>query len=315
MNKQSEMQTDKAWAQIKKSSKITLLTHFKPDGDGIAACIAFELVLSRLGKQVETIYPSAPELELQRRPQNVFVNDHSQSPDLLIALDTANYERLYYPQAFRDIPLINIDHHVSNSINGAYNFIDPNASSVCEVLFNFIVSCDREYIDREVAENLLFGILYDSRVFHTQSTYPTTLRIAADLVDLGGDLFKLKLELLAHKSPKIFKLWALMLDRLTVSVSERAAWSYLLQDDLRQLGLSISSLVGFNDFLADISGIDVTILFYETEDGYTKVSLRSKEYDVNVFAAKFGGGGHKHASGIRSNKPLKALMAEMAAEL
>lgn len=319
MSKQDKKQDNEligqAWELIQKSSKITLLTHLKPDGDGIAACIALELILIRLGKMVETVYPTPPELELQRRPQKVLINEHVQSPDLLIALDTANYERLYYPKDFEEIPLINIDHHVSNTISGTHNFVDPDTSSTCEVLFNLVKSWNEKLIDKEIAENLLFGLLYDSRMFHTQSTHSTTLRIAADLMDHGANLFQLKLELLAHKSPKIFKLWELLLGRIEVSSSGLAAWSYITQEDLKGLGLELSSLVGFNDFLADISGIDVTLLFYETGEGDTKVSLRSKEYDVNELAAKFGGGGHKNAAGIRNKKPLRELMEEMVAEL
>ena len=72
-----------------------------------------------------------------------------------------------------------------------------------------------------------------------------------------------------------------------------------------------SSPISTNDFLSDISQVDVTLLFYETEDGDTKVSLRSKEYDVNKLAQKFGGGGHKNAAGVLSKRSIKELMREI----
>ncbi len=48
-----------AWELIANAQKITLLTHYRPDGDGISACAAFEAVLEKIGgKEVETIYPT-----------------------------------------------------------------------------------------------------------------------------------------------------------------------------------------------------------------------------------------------------------------
>ena len=49
----------------------------------------------------------------------------------------------------------------------------------------------------------------------------------------------------------------------------------------------------------------VALLFRETSDGGTKVSLRSNgDLDVNAIARQFGGGGHIKASGAVVNAPL-----------
>lgn len=297
-----------AFELISRAHAITLLTHKKPDGDGIAACRALEITLTRMGKVVESVYPDEPEFTYACQPENVHVNKHIQTPDLIIALDTANASRMYMPDAFTDVPLINIDHHVSNSIQGTYNFVVPEASSACEVLYGLLLAWNID-IDADLAETILFGILYDSQIFHTQSTRSETLRIAADLMDKGAQLFKLKVELLAHKDPTIINVWKELLDRITVS--DDVVWTYVTQADLKKHNVTLSSCVGFNNFLASISQVDVTLLFYETETGETKVSLRSREYDVNTLAAKFGGGGHTHAAGILSDKPLQVLMDEV----
>jgi len=304
-----------AWELINRSSKITLLAHARPDGDTVGACAALELVLSRLGKQVETIYPDQPEFAYTRQPKKVLIGEHSQEPDLLIASDSASYERLYFPDVFKNVPLINIDHHVSNSIQGTYNFIDSQTSSACEVLYALLNFWDPASIDSSVAQLLLFGILYDSQIFRTQATTADTLRIAADLVDKGANLFQLRVELFANKDPKIIKLWGMILNRIEISEEKKAAWTYILQEDLKKLDLTLSSVAGFIDFLAGISKVDVIMFFYEREDGASKVSLRSKEYDVNKFAAKFGGGGHKHAAGILIEEPLLEVMKKMTVEL
>ncbi len=299
------------WQTIKKAKSITLLTHFRPDGDAMSTCATLDHIFKKQGKKVETIYPNKPEFIFKRQPKNLLINKHKQMPDLIIVVDTANYERFYYPDAFKKIPLINIDHHVSNAIKGTYNFIDTKTSSTCEILFTLLKNWDIQLIDKYGAECLLLGILYDSLIFHTQSTFPQTLRISAQLMELGADLYKLKTELLANKDPKIIKLWGKVLSNITVTKSGKAVWACITQQDLKKQKLKLNSLIGFNNFLSQIAGIDLTLLFYQTESGQTKVSLRSKKTDVNKLAAKFGGGGHKNAAGILSDKPLKQLVKEI----
>jgi phosphoesterase RecJ-like protein len=304
-----------AWKLINASNKISLLTHSQPDGDGVSACAALDYCLSKMGKQVESIYPNDPEFDFKRQPQNIQINKHTQIPDLIIACDSANYERIYFPEEFKNIPLINIDHHVSNVLQGKFNFINPESSSACEELFILIESWDVSLIDRYVAECLLFGIIYDSQLFHTQSTTSRTLNISAKLMDYGANLFQLKTELLSNKNYKILMLWGKFLRDMRVSRRKTAVWTVILQKDLKEFGVELSALIGFNNLMSQICDVDVTILFYETEDGQTKVSLRSKKTDVNEFAKQFGGGGHVNSAGILLNKPIKQVVDEITAKL
>ena len=308
-------QVTEAWEIIKETKEITLLTHFKPDGDGISACAALEYILKKQDKKIETIYPNKSEFKFKLKPKNLLINKHKQTPKLLIILDAATYQRLYYPPEFKAIPVINIDHHVSNKINGQYNFVDINTSSTCEILFDLLKKWDIKLIDKYVSECLLFGILYDSQVFYTQSTFSETLRVCAQLMDLGANLYKLKTELISNKNPKIIKLWGKIMSNIKISKNKRAAWACIKQSDLKEFKLKLSSLIGFNNFLSQISGVDITLFFYQTDSGKTKVSLRSKKTDVNKLAAKFGGGGHKNAAGILSDQPINKLIKEITQNL
>ncbi|MBX9831138.1 bifunctional oligoribonuclease/PAP phosphatase NrnA [Candidatus Babeliales bacterium] len=303
-----------AWHLIESVNAITLLTHQKPDADGMSACAAMSALLEKMGKSVEVVYPSEPEIPLKRQGANVLVNKHKQEPDLLIMFDTANYERLYYPSAFHEIPSINIDHHISNSIKATINLITDQVSSTCEQLYLLLYWWGQQ-VDTYIAECLLFGMLYDCQVFHTQSTRPRTLRVAADLVDAGANLFELMGELLFNKKPEIITLWGRLLSSVTFAPNRKAAWSVIRQKDLQSLGLTLSSTVGFSNFLAQLADIDITILFYEEQNGKTKVSLRSKQADVNKLAAHFGGGGHKNASGISIDKPIDEVVRDVTSLL
>jgi len=322
-------QLNNAWKLITGAQKVTLLTHKKPDADGVSACAALAHMLEKMGKSVEAVYPSPAEFGIKRQPHNVLINKHNQIPDLLIVCDTANYDRMYYPEEFKQIPLINIDHHVSNSITGTYNFVSPKAASTCDYLFlilKYWQACsppatprDAKHhlegcstlIDTYIAECLLFGILYDTQVFQTQATQTQTLRIAADLVEYGANLYQLKTELLSDKDPKIIALWAKVLSSIQFTPSKKAAYAVVTYQDLESLDIKPAGLTGFINFLAQISDIDVTALFYESEPGLTSASLRAKATDVNTLAQKFGGGGHKFAAGITSKKPIHEFAQEV----
>ena len=304
----------RAWQMMQDAQTITLLTHRNPDGDGVSSCAALSLLLEKHGKKTETVYPSKLEFTVTRQPKNVLINTHTFVPDLIIACDTASYDRLYYPDEFKTIPMINIDHHVSNSVNGTINLVIGGAASTCELIYDLMLQWDATALSKTMVEALLFGLLDDTQVFYTTSTTADTLRTAAELIDRGANLFQLHTELLQNKNPKIIEYWGHVLSNVAYSDSGHAAWAVVRQSDLKSRGLTLSSLVGLSNFLAQISGTDITALFYEDEEGNTKVSLRSKKADVNALAGKFGGGGHVNASGILLDKPIDDVVAQVTQE-
>ncbi len=304
-----------AWKAIGQAKRITLLTHRNPDGDAMGSCAALSAFLKHHHKQVETIYPNKPDFPGQLQPDPVRINEHSFDPDLLVVCDTANYDRLYFPSDFQHKPLINIDHHVSNSIEGTYNFVNASCSSTCELLYDILRTWNASALTVLVADSLLSGIVDDTQLFQVPSSTSKTLRVVADLMDAGASLSKRTEELITDQNPASIKLWAHILASIIITPSGQCAWAQVTRKDLAMLGVTPAHLTGFNNFLARISGVDITLLFYETEDGMTKVSLRSKRADVNKLAAPFGGGGHIHAAGIRSDQPIDVLVRKLTAAL
>jgi phosphoesterase RecJ-like protein len=312
----TEATIKKAWQLIEEAGTITLLTHYKPDGDGVSACAAFEAFIKAIHphKPIETIYPSTCDQTIPRSPKVLHVQKHTRIPDLLVQFDCANLERLYMPDEFRAIPLINVDHHISNSINGAVDLVDDKASSACEFLYELMKSWNETAITSYVAECLLYGICYDSQVFHTQSTSAKTLKIAAELVERGANLFEIKTQLLSHQNPAIIALWGELLSNVELSKSGKAAWVSVTLAMLKKHKLSNVALIGLSNFLSQISGVDVIAIFSENEDGTAKVSLRSKQTDVNAIVKLFGGGGHKYAAGFMSSEPFETVVSKVTAQ-
>ena len=303
----------RAWQMMLGASKITLLTHYNPDGDGVSACAALDHILRGLGKEVETVYPTPLKVAINRQPKKILINVHDQVPDLVVICDTANYERLYYPEQFRSIPAINIDHHVSSSINPTINLLDPVAPSTCDYLYRLLVSVDPSLVDKFVAECLLYGILYDTQSFSIQSTSAQVLRVAADLIDRGVDYHPLAQELMYRKQPAELKFWGQLLSKMQSNASGSVVWIVVKQQDLKAAGLPTEVIAGLENLFAQLAVTAVTLLFYEDSQGKSKASFRSKGVNVNEVAKKFGGGGHKLASGLMSDIPLDELVQQVTA--
>ena len=310
----SEESLRSAWDLIVAAINITLLTHYKPDGDALSSCAALEHVLRRHGKKVETIYPGGTPDQVPHSPSPLHNNSHTVVPDLLIACDTASADRLYLPESFAAVPLIVIDHHVSNSLGdrATHTFLTPAASSTCEVLHYLFAEWGEE-IDERLAEILLYGVVSDTQCFRTSNTSGETLAVAGDLVSRGANLYDMAGSMTQRDNPAIISLWGDLLG--SAEHNHRAIWTTCTQKQLRNHNLDDSALAGVVNQLASMSTIDIAILFYEQEDGKSKASLRSKNTNVNALANQFGGGGHVRAAGLSSDESLAVLVDKVLALL
>jgi phosphoesterase RecJ-like protein len=55
----------------------------------------------------------------------------------------------------------------------------------------------------------------------------------------------------------------------------------------------------FSNLLKDVDGIDIWVTFAKNADETWRVEFRSREVPINEVAIKWGGGGHKLASGAK----------------
>ncbi len=299
------------FSRIFQCQNITLLTHKNPDFDGMGACAAFAHILQTLGKNVEVIYPNEPGTPIPYLTPKALFNEHKQIPEIIVALDVANMERLYFPPAFANIEFVNIDHHVSNSIHATHNFVDGACSSAAEMLFVMLWIYDKALITRQVAEAILCGIFYDTLVLRTSSTTEQTLRVVEYLKATGlvwTDVVKSVIKPLASRD---FLLWGELMSRIQISDSGKVAWIGVRESELVERNFEKRSLDGFVNNMAQMIDIDITFFAFEMADVTTKISLRSKKADVNAIAQQLGGGGHVRAAGLLIRSELDEAMREL----
>ena len=81
---------------------------------------------------------------------------------------------------------------------------------------------------------------------------------------------------------------------------ENVIYCFLPFEQIQKIGINQSESNRV-DFLANIEGYDIWILFIENNDKTIRARLRSSEKDISILAQEYGGGGHKKASGALLN--------------
>lgn len=229
--------------------------------------------------------------------------------DLIIMVDTADLAllgSLYTDNVdlFSDTPVINIDHHISNTRYGQLQLIDPTAASATEVLYNWfrtVPDWDR-LINADLATLLLTGLITDTRSFQNPNTTPRSLEVAAELLERGARQQEIIQHIYKTKPLSTLKIWGRALNHIQIDPSARIVWSAVSQEDLLEMGASSKETHGILDeLISTVPDADVHVLFTEVEEGGLKASMRSSAaVDVSRLAGEtYGGGGHSRASGFR----------------
>lgn len=230
--------------------------------------------------------------------------------DLIIIFDTGNLEHLgpLYDQnveMFFETPVINIDHHSSNTDFGQVNLVNMTASSATEIFYEYLVylekKLNKKLITEDVATLLLAGIITDTGSFQHANTSPHAMETASRLLDLGARQQEIIKNIYKTKKLSTLKLWGIILSKVQVDPLHRMVWSTISQDDLQVSDADPDETEGIiDDLLSNAPGAEVIFLI-KYNASYISVSMRSSgsHIDVGAFCAENGGGGHARAAGFK----------------
>lgn len=259
--------------------------------------------------------------------ENVSFSQKQEGIDLIITVDVAAISQLgkvyeENTELFAQVPVVNIDHHVSNPGFGKFNLIDTSACSTAEILYRFIRALEAHFrknlITPDVATFLLSGIETDTGSFQNANTTPRAMEIAADLMDSGARQQEIIRYLFRTKKLSTLKLWGSILNKLEVDAKHRLVWSSITQADLTKTGSRMEdSGEIIDELLVHAPEAEIVVLFKE-DTGMVTVSFRSKTHEANVaaIAGEFGGGGHMQAAGAKfPGKGLQEVMTRVLATL
>lgn len=286
---------------IAPAQNILVVTHLSPDGDALGSLSAMGQALINLGKTVTIACDDLPQerflyLPLLDQVQKRF--DPYPAFDLLIALDCGDeqrmgrlFERMPHPRP----PVINIDHHITNTLFGTVNFIDGAATATTEILTEMLPALGAP-ITHDIAMSLMTGLVTDTLCFRTSNVNAKTLNIASQLMTAGADLATITREALILRSYAGLRLISVALKNM--QLEDGVCWTVISLKEQREIGEEANSNLGIANLLSDVYEAQMSVVFTEKEGRRITVGFRSRPpFDVSELATELGGGGHKYASG------------------
>ena len=306
--------------------KVVIVPHKNPDGDAMGSTLGLYHYLEKLGHSATVIAPNDYQEFLKWIPGTESVVIHEKELDVTDALIsdadlifTLDFNALHRCGAM-GIPIENskaikvmIDHHQQPDPYAAFMYSDVSMCSTCQMVYHFIEKMgDLDLIDTAIGEALYTGIMTDTASFRFPLTTSTTHRVIAHLIDVGVEKSKIHNSVYDTNSFGRLQLLGCALNNLRFLENFKTAYISLSNKELDAHGFEKGDTEGLVNYGLSLKGAKFAVIFIEhKEESIIKISFRSKgSFDVNAFArTHFHGGGHKNASGGRSNLNLEDTIA------
>ena len=306
-------------AELRRRGSFVMVSHVKPDGDTLGAGLALGLALKSLGKRVAYFQQDCVPRNLRFLPDAEFVGRTLPSDlpvdTLYVFCDMSDWRRAgeHLPQVERE-NMLDIDHHLGNSLFGKLNFVLENECSTGSVVM-YLLRGLGVTIDRRIATCILATIMTDTGGFMHSNTTPAALELAAELMRLGADKEEITQEVFLRKRVAATKLLARIIEAMCLEHGGRYCYSYVDDAMLAETGADGEDTEDTVNTLLGQEGVDVAALFKAIE-GEIRVSLRSSgRLNVQAAAQRLGGGGHFRASGLTYHGSLQEAFAAVEAAL
>jgi len=295
--------------EIRKRRRFVIASHVRPDGDAIGSQLAMAYALRHLGKEVRVVNrdPAPPPLSVFPGVTDIEIAERIDDPgDAVIVMESGDLLRTGVGGLERGF-IINIDHHVGNTMFGAVNWFDESAAACGEMVFDLV----RELgvpLTYEIALHVYVAILTDTGSFHYSNITPRTFDICRQCVDAGVSPPAVARSIFDSSSLGRLKLFGAVLSRMQLDDTGGLAIISVDQQLAADCGGTYEDTEGLINFPLTAKEIQAVVFFKEVGPGDWRVSMRSKgNVDINAVAREFGGGGHKNASGCSAVGRLEDL--------
>lgn len=308
---------------LETSHSILCVSHVNPDGDAVGSLLGLGWILRAMGKRPDLALQDALTQEYQFLPgieEIIGPREVAHTYDLIISLDTSSIDRMgdvYSPEIHAQIPLIVIDHHVTNTFFGTENWVDSGCAATCQLLVR-LADALAIPLTEQIAISLLTGLVTDTLCFRTANTDASVLQVALRLVAAGADLNHIVCNTLDSRPFGLLKLWGGSL--ATVQLEDGVIWTTLNAEIRNQSEIQLQQSDGLANFLITVRDADISVTFSQrfASNGRELIecSFRAKPgFNVSQVAFHFGGGGHPPAAGCTIPGTLQDVSAQVVAAL
>ncbi|MGL4393916.1 MAG: DHH family phosphoesterase [Brevinema sp.] len=296
---------------LKNARHARIVAHRNPDGDAVGSMLAFSYICDafQLSYDVMVVDPIPEYLDFLphmdkvtnycelSEEEEIISNEKT---DLVIFLDCGQINRagVLADTILSHQKIVNIDHHISNTMFGHLNYV-ADITSTCELLFHIIQHLGLP-LTKDLACLLYTGILTDTGHFQYDKTTAMTFAAVSALVEAGVKPYEIYNYIYQSYPTAWLSLLKNGLNKLELYDKDRVAIIAFSQNDFADGFDEITILA---PIIASTDSIEVYALIKEKEDGTVSASLRSKSDDIDVakIAEAFEGGGHQKAAGCRTS--------------
>lgn len=296
---------------VNNKRNVLIAGHRNPDGDSISAIIALKIYLDNNSiKNTIVSFDDIPREYRSLPHSDAFIrgNDirNDNDFDSIVLFECDSFERSGLAQ-YKSLPSLNMDHHISGKEFASVNIIDPEASSVCEMLFFAFHIIDYKLCD-DTAKALFTGIASDTGFFRFSNTSSDTFFAAMKLMKCNIKINRCYTEIYENYSLERLRLIGHILYTSKYFEEIKTLIAVLNKEYIDTYNIQKSDLEGIINFMLISKDLDIAVLIKEFVMDECFVSLRSKEnVDVRIIAQLFNGGGHKQAAGYFLKKTPEAV--------
>ena len=284
-----------------------ILTHKYPDGDCLGCGYALCAALRQLGKNANVITTD--------KPKNFTfitsaIEDMSFAPAFTVSVDVADEKLLgANEEKYRGKIDLCIDHHGSNVVSAPCKYVDANAAAAGEIIFVLLKELGVQFT-KYIADCLYTALSTDTGCFRYVNTTSATMRIAAELLDMGCDSAYINRVMFETKTKRRMELEREVLRNMLFCAEDRCAIVYTTLKMVE--GMGDDETEGIASIPRQIEGVQLGITVREKEGGEYKISARTHG-DVNAcaFCKQFGGGGHIGAAGCTLHGDLQSVIEKL----
>ncbi len=274
--------------RIRSARVVLTVCHENPEADALGSALALALAVEELGGRatpvcadpVPQMYDFMPRIDRFRQDP-----DAALDYDLIVVGDCGDLERIgpvlgRNAELFGRVPIVNIDHHISNTGFGAVDWIDATAAATCEMdtLLMPALGVPLSAANGAIAAALVAGVVIDTANFQHPNVTSRTLRVAAELVGVGAPLAQTARLLYRTKPNRQLKLFGLVLGRLKQDLDGRLVWADLYESDYSATGTGSQDAEGLSDLLSQ-SAEGALVIMFRQNGNRTKISVRTREGD------------------------------------
>lgn len=293
---------------------ILILNHAHPDGDTLGSGYALCRALLSIGKKVAVLCEDEIPKVFSFVKKDIPAMDFE--PEFVVAVDIATVKLMGegVGKRFSESVDLCIDHHFTNSMYADKVLLDDKAAAACEIVFRLIKALGVP-ITKEMADCLYLGVSTDTGCFRYSNVTSATLRIAAELMDLGADCARINREVFETKSRSFARLERLALNSVQMHFDDLFATVTVTQDMFRESGAGEDEFDRIAAIPRQIEGVLVGAAIREQKNGTYKMSIRTNPpMNAAEIASQMNGGGHPAAAGCTSEESLektKEILSEI----